>query len=57
MRCYCCDRLLTPQEATRKFTLSNTYTDTCDKCLREIEADTTDGEGYEEKEEYEGDNT
>lgn len=36
MRCYCCNNLLTPTQATRRFKESETYTDMCDKCLNEI---------------------
>jgi hypothetical protein len=39
MRCYCCNNILTPQEATRRFKLSNEFTDTCSGCLREISDD------------------
>lgn len=51
MRCYCCDNLLTPQQATRKFKESEEYTDMCDKCLNEIvdyDLDTVDGEACDE---------
>jgi hypothetical protein len=40
MRCYCCDNLLTPEEATRKWKASGMFTDMCNKCLREISGDT-----------------
>lgn len=50
MRCYCCDNILTPREATRKFKESDTYTDTCDKCLNEIaDIETVDGEGTDDE--------
>lgn len=48
MRCYCCNNPLSGKESTRKFKLSSTYTDMCDKCLSEIsdqEIDTVEGEG------------
>jgi len=36
MRCYCCNNILTPVEATRRFKESEEFTDMCDKCLNEI---------------------
>ena len=37
MRCYCCNKLLTTQEATRKFKTSGDYTDMCTECLHTID--------------------
>lgn len=45
MRCYCCNNLLTTQEATRKFKGSGTYADTCNKCLETISDDVEVTEG------------
>lgn len=51
MKCYCCDRILTTVESTRKFKGSNTFTEMCDTCLSTIDADTVEGESLEEQEE------
>lgn len=53
MRCFCCDHILTPQEATRKFKLSGEYTDMCNGCLKTIddEIETVDSSYVEEDEE------
>lgn len=49
MRCECCNKILTPQEATRKFKLSGTYTDTCSTCLATMDVATIDSDNeYEE---------
>lgn len=53
MRCYCCNTILRPSEATRRFKPTEfspgDYTDMCDQCLSEIaEIDTVDGEGSDE---------
>ena len=57
MKCFCCDKILTTQEATRRFKESGAFVDMCNKCLSTIddEVDYTDGnyeegddEGYEE---------
>jgi hypothetical protein len=48
MRCYCCNNLLTPQQATRKFKTSGVFTDMCDGCLGTIvddyDIETVEGE-------------
>ena len=49
MRCYCCDKILTTQQATRKFSLSGVYTEMCDECLNTIELDTEEGEGIDDR--------
>lgn len=36
MRCECCNVLLTPREATRRFKESGSYVDMCDRCLDTI---------------------
>lgn len=51
MRCYCCNNLLTPQQATRKFKLSGVYVDMCDVCLNTIDVETEEGVGVPEDEE------
>lgn len=48
MRCGCCDVILTPQESVRKFRDSGTYTDTCSRCLREIDVPTMEGTAFGE---------
>lgn len=51
MRCYCCNNPLSGKESARKFKLSDTYTDMCDKCLLEIldqAIATVEGEGEDE---------
>lgn len=36
MRCTCCNTLLTPRQATRRFKESGTFVDMCDTCLSTI---------------------
>ncbi len=36
-RCYCCNVILTPQEACTKFKYSGEYTETCRKCLKTMD--------------------
>ena len=59
MRCYCCNRPLSTQEAVRRFKESLSFTEMCDNCLNTIDVDTVDGEGepddLEDVEEYEDD--
>lgn len=57
MKCYACDHILTPQEATRKFKLSGEYTDMCNQCLKTIddEIETVDSKVAED-DDYEEDN-
>jgi hypothetical protein len=45
MRCYCCDKILSSVEATRKFSDSGEYTEMCNECLGHIsgEVDTEEG--------------
>ncbi len=43
MRCYCCQKVLTTQEATRKFVLSGTFTEMCNTCLATIDVLADDG--------------
>lgn len=37
MKCQCCDKILSTQEATRRFKESNTFVDMCNKCLATID--------------------
>lgn len=55
MRCYCCNVILTPQQATRKFKESETFVDMCDKCLGTIadDVDTLDSDTLPEIEDDE----
>jgi hypothetical protein len=39
MRCYACNVILTPLEATRKFEESGEFVDLCTKCLGTIAED------------------
>ena len=49
MRCYCCNHILKPSEATRKFKESGVFTEMCDGCLETIaDVATVDGEGTDE---------
>lgn len=48
MRCSCCNVILTPQESVRKFRDSGEYTDTCSRCLRDIDVPTKEGAAYDE---------
>lgn len=58
MRCYACDHILKPSEATRKFKKSGAFTDLCNKCLSSISegdefTETVDGAGVDEEDDYE----
>lgn len=48
MRCYCCNKILSSQEATRRFQESQEFADMCNECLSTIEVDVTDGFSGEE---------
>ena len=49
MRCYCCNNILKPSEATRRFKESGVYTEMCNTCLGTItEIDTVEGEALDE---------
>lgn len=50
MRCDCCGVILTPQESVRKFRDSGEYTNTCNKCLRDIPVPTVEGKSFDEDE-------
>lgn len=46
MRCYCCNKVLSNQESTRKFS-SGEYTDMCTPCLNTIQDDVSTEEDKE----------
>ena len=48
MRCECCNKILTSQEATRKFKESGTFVDMCNECLDTISDDVEVTDGYQE---------
>ena len=37
MKCQACDKILSTQEATRRFKESNVFVDLCNKCLATID--------------------
>lgn len=48
-RCYCCNNILKPSEATRRFKESGAYTEMCNICLGTIaEVDTVEGEATDD---------
>lgn len=49
MKCDCCDVILTPQESVRKFRDSGEYTNTCTRCLRDVDVPTTEGNVFDEE--------
>ena len=51
MRCTCCNCLLSDFEATRKSRFTQTYLDTCTKCLDGLGIETIDREDLAEEEE------
>lgn len=56
MRCYCCNKILSNQEATRKFKTSGEFVDMCNKCLTTVDEDVQYTDGYcEEDDKYETD--
>lgn len=46
MRCECCNKVLSSQEATRRFKGSDTFVDMCNKCLDTISDEVETTEGY-----------
>jgi hypothetical protein len=48
MKCYCCDKILTSQEATRRFKESGEFVDMCNNCLGTIDDDVEVTDGYQE---------
>lgn len=58
MRCYCCNKILSDFEATRKSVHTNEYLDMCNKCYATVSDDLLTYERtdlYDEDEDYEGD--
>ncbi len=51
MRCYCCNKVLSSQEATRRFKESGEFADMCNECLSHIEGDVEVTDGYQEPDE------
>ena len=49
MRCYCCNKILSDQEATRRFQESEEFVDMCNECLSTIEDEVDVSEGYTEE--------
>ncbi len=54
-RCIACNCILTPQESTRRFKGSGTFTELCNRCLHTISDDvqTVEGNVPDEESEYE----
>ena len=55
MRCYCCNKVLSSQEATRRFKESGEFADMCNDCLSTIDEDIEVTDGYQEEEDDEED--
>lgn len=56
MRCYCCNKMLSDFEATRKSVKTNEYLDMCNKCYNTISEDLLTyerGDLYDEQEDGE----
>ena len=51
MRCYCCNNILKPSEAVRRFKESLAFTEMCNTCLGTISDDVETVEGQAEDEE------
>lgn len=47
MRCYCCDKILSDFESTRKSVVSGDYLDMCNKCYSTIKEDLISEERYD----------
>jgi len=47
MRCYCCDKLLSDFESTRKSVTTGEYLDMCNKCYSTIKDDLVSEERYD----------
>lgn len=47
MRCYCCDKILSDFESTRKSVISGDYLDMCNKCYSTIKDDLVAEERYD----------
>ena len=52
-RCIACNCILTPQESTRRFKGSGTFTELCNKCLDTIDVETVEGNVPDEESEHE----
>lgn len=46
MRCECCNKILSSQEATRRFKGSDSFVDMCNQCLDTISDEVETTEGY-----------
>ena len=61
MRCYCCDKILSDFESTRKSVNTGEYLDMCNKCYATIKEDLHAEERYDlfdgDEEELEDDNS
>ena len=61
MRCYCCDKILSDFESTRKSVTTGDYLDMCNKCYATIKEDLHAEERYDlfdgDEEELEDDNS
>ena len=53
MKCSCCDKILSSQEATRRFKESNSFVDMCNKCLDTISDDVETTEGFTGEDDFE----
>ena len=49
-RCYCCNKIMSKQELSRKFSVSGEYIEMCTECLNTIDASYEDGEHLEDDE-------
>lgn len=47
MRCYCCDKVLSDFESTRKSVTTGDYLDMCNKCYYTIKEDLVSEERYD----------
>lgn len=47
MRCYCCDKVLSDFESTRKSVATGDYLDMCNKCYSTIKDDLLSEERYD----------
>jgi len=57
MRCYCCNKVLTSQESTRRFKQSNEFVDMCNTCLSTIDEDVEVTDGYQEDDDNDEENS
>ena len=47
MRCYCCDKILSDFESTRKSVMTGNYLDMCNKCYSTIKDELHSEERYD----------